>query len=140
MPGANGSGRERGSQQAQRVTEQYRPNGQKPALSVLGPDATLSDYLTYALLNQPKVILEAKKRLDEAIKSLPADVTYPIAYDRSALIQRAVKTLQEKLIEESAVVALVCVLFLLHLRSALVAIVILPLACSFHLWLCTSRG
>jgi len=78
--------------------------------------------------NARQVILDVKKRLDEAMKGLPADVHYDIAYDRSALIQRAVKTLEEKLIEESLVVALVCLLFLLHLRSALVAIVILPLA------------
>jgi Cu(I)/Ag(I) efflux system membrane protein CusA/SilA len=62
------------------------------------------------------------------MKSLPADVTYTITYDRSALIDRAVRTLEEKLLEESLVVALVCLAFLLHLRSALVAIVILPLA------------
>src|SRR5439155_22743524 len=59
---------------------------------------------------------------------LPADVNYTVAYDRSALIDRAVKTLEEKLIEESLVVALVCIAFLMHLRSALVAILILPIA------------
>ena len=78
--------------------------------------------------NARHVILDVKKRLDEAMKGLPADVTYSIAYDRSALIERAVKTLEEKLIEESIVVALVCLAFLLHLRSALVAIIILPIA------------
>jgi Cu(I)/Ag(I) efflux system membrane protein CusA/SilA len=62
------------------------------------------------------------------MQGLPADVTCSIAYDRSALIQRAVKTLEEKLFEESLVVALVCILFLLHFRSALVAILILPIA------------
>jgi Cu(I)/Ag(I) efflux system membrane protein CusA/SilA len=78
--------------------------------------------------NAREVIQDVKKRLDEAMKGLPSDVTYKIVYDRSTLIDRAVKTLEEKLIEESLVVALVCVLFLLHLRSALVAVVILPLA------------
>jgi Cu(I)/Ag(I) efflux system membrane protein CusA/SilA len=78
--------------------------------------------------NARQVILDVKKRLDEAMRGLPPDVTYTIVYDRSALIDRAVKTLEHKLIEESIVVALVCVLFLLHLRSAFVAIVILPLA------------
>ena len=53
---------------------------------------------------------------------------YTVVYDRSALIHRAVKTLEEKLIEESIVVALVCLAFLLHFRSALVAIIILPVA------------
>src|SRR5579859_627986 len=74
--------------------------------------------------NAREVIQEVKKRLDQAMKGLPSDVTYTIAYDRSALIQRAVQTLEHKLVEESIVVALVCLLFLLHLRSALVAILI----------------
>ena len=78
--------------------------------------------------NAREVIENVKARLDKAMKGLPADVHYSIAYDRSLLIQRAVKTLEEKLIEESIVVALVCALFLMHFRSALVAIVILPLA------------
>src|SRR2546428_11591435 len=78
--------------------------------------------------NARQVILEVKKRLDQAMKGLPADVNYSIAYDRTALIARAVRTLEEKLMEESLVVALVCILFLLHFRSALVAILILPIA------------
>src|SRR5690349_6354690 len=78
--------------------------------------------------NARQVILDVKKKLDQAMKGLPADVSYQIVYDRSALIQRAVKTLQEKLLEESVVVALVCLAFLMHLRSAFVAIIILPIA------------
>ncbi len=78
--------------------------------------------------NARQVIRDVKARLDEAMKGLPKDVTYTVAYDRTALIDRAVKTLEEKLIEESIVVALVCIAFLLHFRSALVAIVILPIA------------
>jgi len=78
--------------------------------------------------NARQVILDAKQKLDLAMKGLPPDVKYTIAYDRSALINRAVKTLEEKLIEESIVVALVCLVFLMHLRSALVAIIILPIA------------
>src|SRR5262249_6177410 len=78
--------------------------------------------------NARQVILDVKKKLDSAIKGLPPDVKLSVAYDRSALIQRAVKTLEEKLIEESIVVALVCIAFLLRLRSALVAIIILPVA------------
>ncbi len=70
--------------------------------------------------NARQVILDVKKKLDLAMKGLPSDVSYTVAYDRSALIQRAVKTLEEKLIEESLVVALVCIAFLLHLRSSLV--------------------
>ncbi len=78
--------------------------------------------------NAFKVIQAVKARLDQAMKALPPDVQVTIAYDRTALIQRAVRTLEEKLIEESMVVALVCVAFLLHLRSAMVAILILPTA------------
>src|SRR5436190_1246629 len=78
--------------------------------------------------NARQVIEDVKARLDHAMKGLPSDVTYSVAYDRTALIHRAVKTLEEKLLEESIVVALVCILFLLHFRSALVAILILPTA------------
>jgi len=90
--------------------------------------------------NAREVILNVKKRLDEAMKGLPPDVTYEIAYDRSSLIDRAVKTLEEKLVEESIVVALVCLLFLLHLRSALVAIVILPIAVLMSFVVMYSQG
>src|SRR6516225_9110001 len=63
--------------------------------------------------NAKTVIADVKKRLDEAMKGLPTDVSYTIAYDRSALVDRAVATLEEKLIEESIVVAVVCIMFLL---------------------------
>ena len=75
-----------------------------------------------------RVIQAVRQRLDQAMKSLPEGVTYSVAYDRTPLIDRAVQTLEEKLVEESIVVALVCLLFLMHLRSAFVAIVILPIA------------
>ena len=78
--------------------------------------------------NARQVIIDVKKRLDEAMKGLPPDVKYTIAYDRSSLINRAVKTLEEKLLEEMIVVALVCLAFLMHLRSSLVAIIFLPIA------------
>ncbi len=78
--------------------------------------------------NAYKVIQDVKQRLDQAMKALPPDVKVTVTYDRTALIDRAVKTLEEKLLEESIVVALVCLAFLLHLRSALVAIIILPVA------------
>src|SRR3982751_1097190 len=78
--------------------------------------------------NARQVIQRVKTRLDQAMKALPPDVSYTIAYDRTALIDRAVATLEQKLVEESIVVALVCIVFLLHFRSALVAIIILPIA------------
>lgn len=78
--------------------------------------------------NAKQVIVDVKKRLGEAIKGLPSDVSYTVAYDRTLLVDRAVETLEGKLLEESIVVALVCMLFLLHFRSALIAITILPVA------------
>jgi Cu(I)/Ag(I) efflux system membrane protein CusA/SilA len=65
--------------------------------------------------------------LDTLRASLPPGVEIVTTYDRSALIKRAVDNLSHKLIEEFVVVALVCLVFLVHLRSALVAIVALPL-------------
>ena len=72
--------------------------------------------------------IEAVKAKLEALKgSLPPGVEVVTTYDRSGLIERAIDTLKEKLLEEFIVVAIVCALFLLHVRSALVAIVTLPL-------------
>src|SRR5258707_3636024 len=78
--------------------------------------------------NALNVIDGVKKKIDEIKSSLPAGVRIVPTYDRSDLIKRAIATLREKLIEESIVVALVCVLFLWHVRSSLVAIVTLPIA------------
>ena len=72
-------------------------------------------------------IERVKRRLAEINEGLPAGTRLRPAYDRSDLIHRAVDTLREKLVEESLIVAAVALLFLLHLRSALVAIVTLPL-------------
>ena len=77
--------------------------------------------------NAQTTIEAVKQRLAELQKSLPAGVQIVTTYDRSALIERAIQNLARKLLEEFAVVALVCVLFLWHLRSALVAIIGLPL-------------
>jgi Cu(I)/Ag(I) efflux system membrane protein CusA/SilA len=77
--------------------------------------------------NAQQTIAAVKARLEQLKASLPPGVEVVTTYDRSALIGRAVDNLQHKLIEEFIVVALVCALFLLHARSALVAIVSLPL-------------
>src|SRR6059036_1338599 len=69
-----------------------------------------------------------KKKLEEIKGSLPEGVEVVTTYDRSQLIKRSIATLREKLIEESIVVALVCLVFLWHIRSALVAIITLPIA------------
>ena len=73
-----------------------------------------------------KTIEAIKHQITEIQKGLPADVRIRTVYDRSDLIHRAIENLREKLIEESLIVAAVAVLFLLHFRSALVAIVTLP--------------
>ncbi|NYI01850.1 efflux RND transporter permease subunit [Cupriavidus plantarum] len=77
--------------------------------------------------NALETIEAVKARLAVLQKSLPAGVEIVATYDRSSLIHRAVDNLTHKLVEEFIVVALVCLIFLFHLRSALVAIVSLPL-------------
>ncbi|MBN8778237.1 MAG: efflux RND transporter permease subunit [Thiobacillus sp.] len=77
--------------------------------------------------NALDTLQRVKQRLQELRKGLPAGVELVTTYDRSGLIERAVRTLGTKLVEESLVVALVCLLFLLRLRSSLVAVVTLPL-------------
>jgi Cu(I)/Ag(I) efflux system membrane protein CusA/SilA len=76
--------------------------------------------------NALNVITNIKARLAEIAPSLPKGVEVVPVYDRSELIYRAIETLRRTLLEESAVVALVCIVFLLHVRSALVAILMLP--------------
>ncbi len=78
-----------------------------------------------------KTIEAVKRRIAEIQTTLPAGVRLVPVYDRSDLIHRAIGNLQRTLLEESLIVALVSVVFLLHLRSALVAIVTLPLGILF---------
>ena len=78
--------------------------------------------------NVHEVVGRVKARLEELQAGLPAGVEVVPVYDRTVLIENSVATLREKLVEEMAIVALVCVVFLLHLRSALVAVITLPLA------------
>jgi Cu(I)/Ag(I) efflux system membrane protein CusA/SilA len=77
-------------------------------------------------MNALDVIENVKKRFKEIATSLPKSVEIVPVYDRSSLIYAAIDTLKHTLVEESLVVALVCVVFLLHVRSALVAILMLP--------------
>jgi copper/silver efflux system protein len=77
--------------------------------------------------NALDVIDNLKDKIADIGSALPKGVTLEAVYDRSELIHRAVENLRRTLLEESAVVALVCVLFLLHARSALVAILMLPI-------------
>lgn len=77
--------------------------------------------------NALETLHAVKKKLSALQKTLPEGVEIVPVYDRSKLIEESVKTLTHKLLEEFAVVVLVCALFLFHFRSALVAIVSLPL-------------
>jgi len=77
--------------------------------------------------NALATIDRVKEKLKNLEAGLPEGVEVVTVYDRSGLIKRAVDNLKEKLIEESAIVALVCLVFLLHFRSALVAIFTLPI-------------
>ncbi|HEY9229068.1 MAG TPA: CusA/CzcA family heavy metal efflux RND transporter [Gemmatimonadaceae bacterium] len=77
--------------------------------------------------NALTTIENIKAKLTEVQKGLPPGVIVRPVYDRSDLIERAIATLRTKLLEESVVVALVCVVFLLHASSALVAILTLPI-------------
>ena len=78
--------------------------------------------------NALDVIKNVKKKIEELKPGLPPGVEIITTYDRSHLILRAIDTLKEKLVEEFIVVSLVCIIFLLHFRSALVAILMLPVA------------
>ena len=76
--------------------------------------------------NALEVIHNLKTKIAEIGPGLPDGVTIEPVYDRSELIHRAIETLRNTLIEESIIVAVVCIVFLLHVRSALVAILMLP--------------
>ena len=77
--------------------------------------------------NPLDVIDGVKERMTELEDALPPGVVFVAGYDRAGLIERAIHTLREKLIEESIIVALITVVFLLHVQSALVAIITLPI-------------
>ena len=77
--------------------------------------------------NALDVIHNLKLKIDEISSGLPEGVSLQAVYDRSDLIHRAIENLRRTLIEESIIVALVCIVFLLHARSALVAIIMLPI-------------
>jgi Cu(I)/Ag(I) efflux system membrane protein CusA/SilA len=94
-------------------------NGEGEAVSGIALQRSGANALT--------VINNVKARLAEIASSLPKGVTIESVYDRSDLIYRAIETLKGTLIEESIIVALVCVIFLMHVRSALVAIITLPI-------------
>ena len=77
--------------------------------------------------NALDVIANVKKKIKEITAGLPAGTEIVPVYDRSTLIKRAIENLTHTLLEESLIVAAVCIIFLLHVRSALVAILTLPI-------------
>ena len=83
--------------------------------------------------NALNTIAAVKEKLASLQKNLPKGVEIVETYDRSSLIQRAIKTLQSKLIEETLVVVLLCSIFLFHIRSSLVILISLPIGilCAF---------
>ena len=123
------------------ATIQFGPDMRRGIAEANGQGETVGGIVVVRYgANAYQVIQDVKAKLATAMKALPADVKVTVNYDRSELIGRAVKTLEEKLIEESIVVALVCFLFLLHLRSALVAIIILPVAVLIALLVMFGQG
>ncbi|HCL30887.1 MAG TPA: CusA/CzcA family heavy metal efflux RND transporter, partial [Candidatus Latescibacteria bacterium] len=90
--------------------------------------------------NALAVIKRVKERLEQLQAGLPDGVVVHTAYDRSGLIERAIDNLEEKLVEEIIIVALVCILFLLHFRSALVAIITLPVGILVSLMIMKYQG
>ena len=76
--------------------------------------------------NALEVIHNLKEKIAEVSAGIPPGVSIEAVYDRSDLIHRAIDTLKRTLLEESLIVALVCMVFLMHVRSALVAILMLP--------------
>ena len=90
--------------------------------------------------NALSVIKNIKAKISEIAGGLPESVKILPVYDRSSLIYRAIDTLKHTLLEESVIVALVCIVFLLHVRSALVAILMLPVGVLIALGLLHALG
>jgi Cu(I)/Ag(I) efflux system membrane protein CusA/SilA len=111
------------------ATIQYGPELRRGLAELNGQGETVGGIVVIRYgANARQVIQDVKSKLAELKKGLPEGVQIQVAYDRSDLIDRAVATLKGKLLEESIVVAVVCVIFLLHFRSALVAVITLPVA------------
>lgn len=90
--------------------------------------------------NALKTIEQVKEKLEELKASLPDGVEIIETYDRSALIERAVDNLKEKLTEEFIAVVLICALFLFHFRSSLVVLVSLPLGILIAFIIMSAQG
>ncbi len=90
--------------------------------------------------NADKVITAVKKKMGEVQKGLPEHVSFKIVYDRSTLIEAAIKTVKGKLIEEISIVCLIVILFLLHWKSALSIIIQIPITIAISFILLNAFG
>jgi len=110
------------------ATVQIGPELRRGIADLDGRGEVVTGWVVMRYGENPLAVIErVKAKLADVGRSLPAGVVFVDGYDRSGLIRAAVRTLREKLVEESLIVGLVTVLFLLHASSALVAIVTIPI-------------
>ena len=123
------------------ATVQVGPAPRRGAADLNGRGEVVAGIVIMRFGSDALKTLEAiKQRITEVQRTLPAGVRLVPVYDRSDLIHRAIKNLNRTLIEESLIVALVAIVFLLHFRSALVAIVTLPLGILISFLVMRSMG
>lgn len=126
-PSANGSGTPIYLEQI--ATISMEPSSRRGIAELNGKGETAGGIVIMRNGENAAATIEAvKKKLVELKAGLPPDVKITTVYDRSSLIKRSIETLRDKLIEEAIIVSLVCLLFLFHFRSGLVAIIMLPVA------------
>lgn len=126
-PSANGSGTPIYLEQI--ATISMEPSSRRGIAELNGKGETAGGIVIMRNGENAAATIEAvKKKLIELKAGLPPDVKITTVYDRSSLIKRSIETLRDKLIEEAIIVSLVCLLFLFHFRSGLVAIIMLPIA------------
>lgn len=107
---------------------EFGPEVRRGIADLDGRGEVVTGFVVMRSGENPLAVIEGvKSRMNELEATLPAGVRFVTAYDRSILIRAAIHTLREKLLEEALIVALVTLLFLFHARSALVAIVTLPI-------------
>ncbi len=90
--------------------------------------------------NADKVIKAVREKMKDVEKGLPEGVTFKIAYDRSSLIEAAIKTIKTKLLEEISIVCIIVILFLFHWRSALSIIIQIPITIAVSFILLNAFG
>ena len=123
------------------ATAQLGPDMRRGLAELNGKGETVGGIIVVRFgANAYQVVQDVKVKLDELQQGLPEDVEIITVYDRSGLIERSIATLREKLLEEGLAVALVCMLFLLHFRSSLVAIITLPIAVLMAFTVMYSQG